>query len=217
MKPDTPILPAASTRIHFPDDEARQPWLALLLDVQQITDQAVSEGIQRETRKGKTLACARGCASCCRTHTDIPVYPLELMGIAWYATEKLAAPLRAQVQTQLQKHATRDACPFLVDEACAIHPLRPMACRHFNVFGRQCAPGEDAFHTRREAVLTPIKALKDKSLRVMLRHHQDIKSETERRRQVESGEVHRLAQSLRDLRWETLAARMAVFDKTIDA
>lgn len=212
MKPETPILAAAPTRIHFPADEARQPWLALLLDVQQLTDQAVSEGIQRETRKGKTLACARGCASCCRTHSDIPVYPLELMGIAWYATEKLASPLRAQVQTQLEQHATRDACPFLVDEACAIHPLRPMACRHFNVFGRQCAPGEDAFHTRREAVLTPIKPLKDKALRVMLRHHMDIKSETERRRQVETGEVHRLAQSLRGLRWETLAARMAAFD-----
>jgi hypothetical protein len=26
---------------------------------------------------------------------------------------------------------------------------------------------------------------------------------------VESGEVHRLAQSLREMRWETLAARMA--------
>ena len=80
------------------------------------------------------------------------------------------------------------------------------------MFERQCAPGEDAFHTRREDVLTPIKTLKDKTLRVMLRHP-DSKSETERRRQVESGEVHRLAQSLRDLRWETLAARMAAFDK----
>ena len=213
MKQETALLPTAATRSRFADDDARQPWLALLLEVQQLTDQAVSEGIQRETRKGKNLACARGCASCCRTHTDIPVYPLELMGIAWYATEKLEAPLRAQVQLQLQQHADNAACPFLVDEACAIHPLRPMACRHFNVFERQCAPGEDAFHTRREAVLTPIKILKDKTLRVMLRHH-DIKSETERRRQVETGEVHRLAQSLRDLRWETLAARMTAFDKT---
>jgi len=213
LKQKTALLPTAGTRFRFADDEARQPWLALLLDVQELTDHAVAEGIQRETRKGKTLACARGCASCCRTHTDIPVYPLELMGIAWYATEKLEAPLRAQVQKQLEQHAEHAACPFLVDEACAIHPLRPMACRHFNVFQRQCAPGEDAFHTRREAVLTPIKTLKDKTLRLMLRHH-DIKSETERRRQVETGEVHRLAQSLRDMRWETLAARMVAFDKT---
>ena len=212
MKQETPAITATSARIQFPTDEARQPWLKLLLDMQQLADHAVSEGIQRETRKGKSLACARGCASCCRTHTDIPVYPLELMGIAWYAAEKLEAPIRAQVQAQLQQHATRDACPFLVDETCAIHPLRPMACRHFNVFGHQCAPGEDAFHTRREAVLTPVKALKDKALRVMLRYH-GIKSETERRRQVETGEIHRLAQSLRDLRWETLAARMDAFDK----
>lgn len=185
----------------FAEDQARLPWLTRLLEVQQRTDQAVTAGIQRETRKGKALACARGCASCCRTHTDIPVYPLGLMGIAWYATEKLASPLRAQVQ----QHADHTACPFLVDEACAIHPLRPMACRHFNVFSRQCSPGED--------VLTPIKSLKDKALRVMLRHH-DIKSDTERRRQVESGAVHGLAQSLRDMRWGTLAARMAAFDAT---
>lgn len=192
-------------RLRFPEDEKRQPWLPLLLEIQHLTNQGVAAAIKADGRK---LACGRGCASCCRTHTDIPVYPLELMGIAWYAGEKLADELRERVRDHLRQHRDLGACPFLVDEACAIHPLRPMACRQFNVFNTVCATGEDAFHTRPGDVLKPNVKLKNEALREMLRHH-NIKDGRERRRLVESGEVHRLAQSLRDMRWETLAARMS--------
>jgi len=192
-------------RLRFPDDEKRQPWLPLLLEIQHLTNQGVATAIKADGRK---LACGRGCASCCRTHTDIPVYPLELMGIAWYATEKLAGEQRQRVQQQLQHHRNLGACPFLLDEACAIHPLRPMACRQFNVFNTVCAVGEDAFHSRYSDVLRPDLKSKNEALREMLRHHQ-IKDGRERRRLVETGEVHRLAQSLREMRWETLAARMS--------
>jgi Fe-S-cluster containining protein len=112
------------------------------------------------------------------------------------------------VRGQLAAHRNLGSCPFLVDEACAIHPLRPMACRQFNVFTSVCAVGEDAFHTRRGDVMNPDRRSKDEALREMLRHH-GIKDGRERRRLVESGEVHRLAQSLREIRWENLAARMA--------
>ena len=194
-----------SGRLAFPEDENRHPWLALLLEIQHLTNQGVSKAIKADGRK---LACGRGCASCCRTHTDIPVYPLELMGIAWYASEKLSGDLRDRVRQQLLQHRDLGACPFLVDEACAIHPLRPMACRQFNVFNTVCAVGEDAFHTRLADVLKPDLKLKNEALREMLRHHK-ITDGRERRRLVETGEVHRLAQSLREMRWETLAARMA--------
>jgi Fe-S-cluster containining protein len=196
-------------RLRFPEDEKRQPWLPLLLEMQHLTNQGVAAAIKADGRK---LACGRGCASCCRTHTDIPVYPLELMGIAWYAGEKLAGAMgnsvHERVAAQLLQHRTLGACPFLVDEACAIHPLRPMACRQFNVFNTVCAVGEDAFHTRLGDVLKPDMKLKNEALREMLRHH-GIHDGRERRRLVESGEVHKLAQSLREMRWETLANRMA--------
>lgn len=198
-----------SDRLRFPEDEKRQPWLPLLLEIQHLTNRGVAAAIKAYGRK---LACGRGCASCCRTHTDIPVYPLELMGIAWYAGEKLAGAMgnnvRERVAAQLLQHRTLGACPFLVDEACAIHPLRPMACRQFNVFNTVCAVGEDAFHTRLSDVLKPDMKLKNEALREMLRHH-GIHDGRERRRLVESGEVHKLAQSLREMRWETLANRMA--------
>ncbi len=192
-------------RLRFPEDEKRQPWLPLLLEIQHLTNQAVAAAIKTDGRK---LACGRGCAVCCRDQADIPVYPLELMGIAWYTSEKLDGDLRHRVRSQLQQHRTLGACPFLVDAACAIHPLRPLACRQFNVFGTVCAPGEDAFHTRRGDVLQPDAKRKNEALREMLRHH-NVKDGRERRRLVESGEVHRLAQNLREMRWETLAARMA--------
>jgi len=195
---------ASAGRLSFPDDENRQPWLAVLLTSYRLTDQGVAAAISRD---GRPLACGRGCATCCRTHADIPVYPLELMGIAWYLNEKLADQARTRVKAQMLDHRALGSCPFLVDEACAIHPLRPMACRWFNVFRTPCAAGEDAFHSRRGEVLTPDAKFKSGALREMLRHH-GIQDGRERRRLVESGEVHRLAQSLREMRWETLASRL---------
>ena len=196
------------TRLHFPDDEQRQPWLALLLEIQFICNQGVDHAIRMD---GRRLACARGCASCCRSHADIPVYPLELMGISWYLLEKLeqdaGTQVRERVRQQMSRHRELGACPFLVDETCAIHPLRPMACRQFNVFTTVCQPGEDAYHSRRGDVLTPNAKQKDAALSEMLRHH-GVKGEAERHRLVASGEVHRLAQSLREMRWEAIAARM---------
>lgn len=198
---------SAQPRLTFAGDEARLPWLSLLLEMYHTTDQGVAQGIRRGERQGRTLACTRGCAACCRSHVDIPVYPLELAGIAWFATERLSGELRETLQRQLAQHGANPSCPFLVDEACAIHPLRPMACRHFNVFDRACAEGEDAFHTRRADVLTPVAFYKNKALAMMQRHHQ-VPTETERKAQVANGSVHNLAQSLRELRWENLATRM---------
>jgi Fe-S-cluster containining protein len=194
-------------RLIFAANEARLPWLSLLLEMYRTTDQGVAQGIRQGERQGRTLACTRGCAACCRSHSDIPVYPLELAGIAWFVTEQLKGKLREKLQEQLAQHRANPSCPFLVDEACAIHPLRPMACRHFNVFDRACAEDEDAFHTRREDVLTPVAFHKNKALATMLRHHQ-VPTETERKAHVANGSVHSLAQSLREVRWENLAKRM---------
>ncbi len=197
----------AQQRLTFAEDEARQPWLSLLLEMYHTTDQGVAQGIRQGERLGRRLACARGCTACCRSHSDIPVYPLELAGMAWFATEKLHGELRERLRQQLAQHRASPSCPFLLDEACAIHPLRPMACRHFNVFDRACAEGKDAFHTRREDVLTPVAFHKNKALAMLLRHHQ-VPTEAERKARVADGSVHALAQSLRALHWENLARRI---------
>mgnify|MGYP001149803340 CR=1 FL=1 len=184
-------------------------WLDGLKAVYRRIDAAVAAGIAQAQAGGRRLACARGCAACCRTHADIPVYPLELMGLYWFVLTQLSSPLRVRLAARLAEWRTLSACPFLLDEACAIHPVRPMACRLFNVFDRPCGEGEDAFHTRPLDVLPPPEAAKREALDMMLAL-QGV-AEGVRREVVESGAVHRLAQNLRTLPWHNLAQRIQSF------
>ena len=204
--------PGAAGRLSFPEDEARFDWLPMLLDACATVDEGVAEGIRRAQAQGKTLACARGCAACCRAHRDIPVYPLELVGLSWYVTEKLQGPVRQRLKQQLRVHAKGEPCPFLVDEVCSVHPLRPLACRQFNVFGKVCAEGEDAWHTRREDVMTPIKKYTDEAFFTMLPFY-GVKKSAERRRVIKDGAQHQLAKVLQDFDWSSLADKMEAWEQ----
>jgi len=198
-------------RVSFPEFEQRLPWLTTLMDAYLITDQGISEAIKREEKQGKKLACDKGCASCCKSHETIPVYPLELMGISWYAAEVLAGELRQKLKEQLGQLETQQSCPFLLDNACSIHPVRPMACRSFNVFNKQCSSGEDAYYTRRKDVLTPIKKYNDDAFNIMLPFY-GIKNKAERRKIIKTGGMHQMARVMRELNWSTLADKMQAFD-----
>lgn len=198
-------------RLSFPDDELRYAWLPILLKAYATIDDGVSEAIRREERQGRELACRKNCSSCCSTHQDIPVYPLELMGMSWYVIEKLQSPLREQLKQQLQHLDSLQSCPFLLDDACSIHAMRPMACRQFNVFGKACAVGEDAFHTRRGDVMTPIQRFVDEAFDGMLPFY-GIKHKAERRQAIKQGRLHALARVMRDCNWATLPAKMSAFD-----
>ena len=197
-------------RINFPKDEARFPWLSILLNAYAIIDKGVSTAIRREQLAGRELACAKGCSSCCRTHQDIPVYPLELMGMSWYVIEKLQSPLREQLKQQLENLEQHDACPFLLDGACSIHPMRPIACRQFNVLDKPCAVGEDAFHTRKQDVMQPIQHITDEAFDTMLPFY-GIKRKAERRKAIKQGALHTTAKVMKDCHWETLPEKMAAF------
>lgn len=158
-----------SRRVHFPDAEANLPWLSMLLDAYSVIDEGISVAVEKEERRRKTkLACREGCDSCCRTHSDIPLYPLELVGIYWFATERMAPPLRDILKEHFASHRPGDACPFLMEGLCSIHPLRPVGCRQFNVFNSPCSEGEDPYFTRRADVLTPIEDYTNRAFSVML-------------------------------------------------
>jgi len=205
------IRQARSTRLSFPDDESKQAWLPLLLEAYAIVDAGVHEALRREQKQGRTLACHKGCAACCRSHTTIPIYPLELIGITWYVVENITGPVRAQLAQQLHDHKKGEPCPLLVDNVCSVHPLRPMACRQFNVFGQVCREGEDAYYTRRQDVLTPIRAYADEAFDVLLPFY-GIKNSAERNRMIHSGAVHQLVKVLQAYDWLKLAERMQAFD-----
>lgn len=213
MRGDEQAIPVSasaagvSARLSFPQDERRQPWLAPLLEAYHLIDQGVAEGIDRAVLHGRQLACAKGCATCCRAHTTIPVYPLELIGIYWFVSEHLVEPGRGRLREQLRSHVSGGPCPFLVDESCSIHPLRPMACRQFNVFDHVCAEGEDAFHTRPQDVLVPDRRAMDAAFFEMLPFY-GVKGKRERREVLKKGLQHSLAKVLQQHDWAKLAERM---------
>lgn len=115
------------------------PALACLL-------QEVQAGIERELGAARepgepTAACARGCAACCTV--NVATLAIEgAVAAAWLA-ERLPEPERvARASALIAFHdrvrwlededriASREACPHLTpDGACAIHPVRPLACR----------------------------------------------------------------------------------------
>lgn len=204
---------SGADRLRFPEDEARYPWLSLLLEGLAVFDKGTALGIQRARRKqNRPVACRERCGNCCRTNTDIPVYPLELAGICWYVIEKLKGPLRETLKAQLAGHEGKPPCPFLIDDGCSIYPLRPGVCRLFVVFGKPCGPGEDAYHTRRPDVLTPLEEFKNQAFFIMLPFYGITKDE-DRVRAVKNGVVHSRVQNLQEWDWKNLAQKMEDHDR----
>ena len=172
--------PAAglSRRLHFPDEERRLPWLSPLLDAYAIADTGVTIAIRDAEKKGKKkLACKKGCGSCCVHQKDLPLYPHEIVGIYWYASEKLPGPLRDVLKDRLSMRDAASGCPFLIDNSCSIHPVRPVGCRQFNVFTSACVPGEDPYFTRRDDVLQPIPEYLDRAFAAVIPLYPGVRKE----------------------------------------
>ena len=200
-------LPDKMKRLSFPEDEKKYSWLGPLLEAYLIVDKGVAKAVEAERKKGRDLACSRGCSNCCSTHKDIPVYPLELRGIYWYVTEQITGPARKILKKQLNDFTRSAPCPFLIEGACSIHPLRPMACRQFNVFGEPCGPDEDPYYTRREDVMDPVKKYVDQAFFIMLPCH-GVEKESERIKIIETGDIHRMVRELQACKWKELASKL---------
>lgn len=158
-----PTRGGLSRRLHFPDDEERFSWLPGLLDSHAIADTGIAIAMRdAEKKEGKKPACAEGCDVCCH-QPDIPLYPHELPGIAWFMAGNLGPETRKSVLDRCLNHRKGSPCPFLVDHACAVHPVRPIACRQYNVFTSPCAPGEDPYYSRRQDVLVPLADYTDRA------------------------------------------------------
>jgi len=196
----------------YSNDEKTQPWLKLLLDAYAVIDEGVAHGVAEEEKKrGIRLACTKGCGNCCVTHRDIPVYPLELVGIYWFVIEKMSQPLRSIVKKQLLEHRKGGSCPFLVDAACSIHQMRPAACRQFNVFNKPCETGEDPFYTRRADVLKPGAKHIDKAFSIMLPFY-GISDKREIKQASAMRLINSLVRPLQLCPWHELPVRMDEFD-----
>jgi Fe-S-cluster containining protein len=195
--------------LRFPADEARHPWLPVLLRVHALVDDGIATAVRREERRrGVRRACRSGCDVCCRTQSDIPVFQIELAGLSWFCAEKLEGLSRGAVRTRLERHVPgARECPFLVERACAVHPVRPIACRLFTVVGRRCAEGEDPFHERRADMLTPPPGLLARAYREMLPFH-GVTEPKDQESWLERGLITTLAVNLPTRDWRSLARLM---------
>lgn len=200
-------------RLSYPSDEKRHPWLAMLLDAYYIVDKGISKTIDEETRKARVLACSKGCFTCCETHKDIPVYPLELVGISWYVTEKLSGAERELLRERLKEYDPAHGCPFLVRKICAVHPVRPVSCRQFNVFGKPCEKGEDPYYSRPDSLLPAVTEYVEQAFFVMFPFY-GVQKESERVRLVNEGAMHKMVRELHICNWKSLARKMDEFEKS---
>lgn len=136
----------------YPEAEGRLPWLASLLNAYAVLDAGIARAVAED---GRVLACRTGCFTCCLQ--PIPASTLEVLGLKWFALERLARGERRALGRSLRRGGA--ACPFLVDGACAAYALRPMACREFVLFGRPCLRGERPELTRaRDLLALPVTA-----------------------------------------------------------
>ena len=86
-------------------------------------------------------ACRKGCAHCCHIPVTISGKEAQLIsraiGRAAVNEPRNAVPVQDLVDVdtvtsasaRLQQWGTGTACPFLVDDACSIYDVRPLACR----------------------------------------------------------------------------------------
>lgn len=199
-------------RVSFPEAEVKFTWLKLLLDAYSVVDEGVDKALEEQgTEKKRVLACRKGCANCCRIHAAVPVYPLEMAGMAWYCTEQVNGQERGTLIDQLEAFQEGMPCPFLVEDDCAIHLVRPMACRQFNVFDKPCEENEDPFYTRRDDVLTPMEEYTNAAFWVTLPFY-GLNDERDKEIAIKERHIHRQVRVLQQCSWKELAKKMRSFD-----
>lgn len=143
--------------IAIPDQQSTQEIiLPMLWQLTEIEEKTTLAKIQQE---GKQLSCKAGCGACCRQF--VPVTPIEARNIDKHVSQlpkKQRQKIRKRFTTtamvleekglleklldfssleeDLEKLGLEYfhlglACPFLENESCSIHKVRPLSCREY--------------------------------------------------------------------------------------
>jgi len=115
--------------------------------------------------------------------------------------------MRLKIKRSLISHKRGEGCPFLIDSVCSIYPVRPLACRQFNVFGKPCTDGEDPYYTRPEDVLKPREPYLGRALYETTPFY-DVYNKDERVEFLNSGKLNSLVKILQNYPWIELTRRM---------
>lgn len=112
----------------------------------------------RAETAGRSISCRAGCGACCRQL--VPIAAAEARALARLVEampeprrtqvrdrfaaavatvrgmelfDRLSEPLERQIEAGLEYFRLGVPCPFLENEACSIHPDRPLSCREYLV------------------------------------------------------------------------------------
>ena len=130
-------------------------WNSMAID-----ERLIGMAVASESRQGRQVSCKKGCGACC--YQAVPLSPAETWMIAdvvaslppdrkertlaRFAAAKQRLAEAGFAERSLERAGEAEVlklgldyfrlgipCPFLVDDACSIHPNRPSACREFLV------------------------------------------------------------------------------------
>jgi Fe-S-cluster containining protein len=145
-----------------PDRLTTVPLAQVLSTLRTITNGIVDRAADRERRTGRQISCKSGCGACCRqvvplSQTEAQELPELISSLEPDHRKRVTARFEAAIArleasgllSRLEKHATLSreefdalvseyfglgiACPFLEEESCSIHPVRPLICRQYLV------------------------------------------------------------------------------------
>lgn len=130
------------------DSEEKYKWLVDLLDSYHLIDIGVKIELESQEKLTKRkVVCQKGCSACC-SNPNVLINEIELRGLTWYMSEIVEEEVYNRLSLQLINHEQTTACCFLLDGACSIYPVRPIACRIFYVYDTPCENLEDVAITR---------------------------------------------------------------------
>lgn len=147
-------------KVNVPAGPTRLDDLMPLLQI--LSDQVVRTAEEEVVQRGTPISCRKGCGACCRQLVPIsPVEARHVAALVQslpsarqhvirqrfaQARQRLEAagmwqklqaradwPPSAVSELGLEYFRLGIACPFLEDEACSIHPQRPLTCREYLV------------------------------------------------------------------------------------
>lgn len=200
-----------SPRKTYIEDEAKYPWLKLLLNAFHIVDEGIKSELKKEEiRRNQKVACKKRCSNCC-LRAVIPLNPLESQGISWYVSEKLQNPVRQDLKKQLLTHSESTVCPFLVSNICSIYTVRPLACRTFFIFGTECLPEKDPLLERRKDIWSPSTSVAEESAYAMMPHF-GIKLK-DRKLAFEEGFMVQVSRPMHELNLTEFCRAMEIIDE----
>ncbi|WP_252263549.1 YkgJ family cysteine cluster protein [Paracidobacterium acidisoli] len=148
----------------------------LLPILQNLETAVIDKVVHEATASGHSISCRAGCGACCRQLVPVSIFEAEALFQWFSDLQEeqremieqrfhqalLALRENGILQRLLDEEWSKDeesvtrlaidyfharvACPFLQNENCSIHPIRPLSCREYLVTGPPALCDDPSIH-----------------------------------------------------------------------